>query len=1702
MDFKKFMNQTIVCVVICSQLLSSSIWALGPLLEEEINLSARLSVSGRNQWTLYVEDVTPREEIKNKVEEEQGYNLNIPFSLDADVFGTDHQISTLNQNLSHSFWRTGYRIEKDESRSLFFLLDSKDKYFGFLMRPKTAIRRVELIGNAPNLSLNLELPEIGLLLSGTNITTVLGALEVNKSKDIRNEGKIALIKKEPFNKRNSFPGLLLRSSGWFNQGKNSFLGAAAGIDIKTNNIKNEGSIRTNEGGIALETSTSGNCGHIIDNSQGQIYSRNGPISLLSSYGGILNRGGIISTARSGPVRLISYGQILNERGVISTAGETLFEINRVSRQELNNERGTIIVRGAPLRILAPWVLNNSSGKIIAIPRKNQPPFEAYQSGLSTLFSKVMAFEFGTLKNDQGIISDLGAYSLLPQDLRIPPLRSGTPGLHNRGGLIALSSAHLKMAGDMYNAHGFLDFPEGAKLKFLNYIDIPLGAEEPSKVIVNGKLTWDSHDLTTSGVIHGNDASLTTTNLHSKPGSQITAKNKLVLGDWREELPFGPARFEGGLEAGELVPDRAVMLEGKATIGEINLRSALGGVRAGSSSDVSIDIVHARLEDLEDLRPMHITELFDIELRPEENSVQGPIKSGGRLVLAKPEAIQKDTPLKVSGELTGEKGTSLESTQQLVSMREADFGEKGTTAIQAPFIDLNHSRVRGDQVFLHPTEGPATLENTDVDATNEVQLEGGVCAKNSRFRANRVRGSGDSYNFVRSLVQGEEEVTFTSFKELTVGTDSEFIGKEILLRGCIGEEGRSQVKIYGHVEGNQVKIVTPVLKALVQEIVTHGSGNFWTQTLSNRPTIEGSRSLEIECDEGYMEAAFLRAGDEGLSIAARLLKIVPVGLQSHSAYHSKRHTRTVDAMEYTRSFLESLGNIQITIGEKGRYESIGTIVKAARDTLFTLGEESIRDLRGITDERYVSEERRKKRFLGLFGSKVTHSSNFIKRFLPPEVRAGRDITSQGGSAYYEAPLFDAGRYISERANSLIVRLGWDQIQKQTQTTDSNPLVNEYSFEREYHRIPHAAEFRAGEGIFYDVGDAALELEDRGGVEASLSQPGLLWAIELINHLKDQGKDPKITLESAVHEHEYYSKTTPGWAINLSISLAVAWLTQGLGASLLSKGLSASLLSNLTAIQSAVLESAANAVVTAATRNFVCATLNEEGDLGKGLRQTFNAQGIRHLAMAGFTAGLGCKLSEQFNLSETPQGLIQHLHVGFKDISSEVFTGFLFGENPSRIVLESLQSGASNILGKVFAERIGELYRPDPLRDIRSMSYSTHKILHFLSGGVSGLIADPKHGSRAFFSGGIGASMAEVFMEAFVNPKEVKERLEGIPILYLDESIREEIRLQRRVAHLLSGLLGGFAGNPDIAASRADIAIEHNFIPMLVYGAYAACIGMTAWSGYEVYKAYEEGGAESALKQLGIEVAYTVAGGVFFKVGGKLLKAGQKAYPSVEAAFKSVLESSVPALKKGARIVAQKARLFASKTKRFRLFGKGEKTALSQNPKTNYSHNVANFLRLKAKLGYEEAGILTREGELTGKAIEQSINALSKSGDLTRNAPLFKELIKDGSHINDWAKYSTKHLQFPNGQKFQVHFYKNKITGKINYTHKDFKVKKETKQHFDISLFLEKIRTAPTYDKDPRHIISLHLNDETLRYLGWKLLSKEERCALEMKRKWRP
>ena len=106
---------------------------------------------------------------------------------------------------------------------------------------------------------------------------------------------------------------------------------------------------------------------------------------------------------------------------------------------------------------------------------------------------------------------------------------------------------------------------------------------------------------------------------------------------------------------------------------------------------------------------------------------------------------------------------------------------------------------------------------------------------------------------------------------------------------------------------------------------------------------------------------------------------------------------------------------------------------------------------------------------------------------------------------------------------------------------------------------------------------------------------------------------------------------------------------------------------------------------------------------------------------------------------------------------------------------------------------------------------------------------------------------------------------------------------------------------------------------------------------------------------------------------------------------------------------------------------------------YANNLNQALKLEAKLAFQEARVLSPKGKLTKTGIGRSKEIILE--DQIRNPKVIAELTKDGSSMVDWKKFKTPSVTLSNGERVQIHYYRNIKTGRVDYVTKDFKLTKK-------------------------------------------------------------
>lgn len=121
----------------------------------------------------------------------------------------------------------------------------------------------------------------------------------------------------------------------------------------------------------------------------------------------------------------------------------------------------------------------------------------------------------------------------------------------------------------------------------------------------------------------------------------------------------------------------------------------------------------------------------------------------------------------------------------------------------------------------------------------------------------------------------------------------------------------------------------------------------------------------------------------------------------------------------------------------------------------------------------------------------------------------------------------------------------------------------------------------------------------------------------------------------------------------------------------------------------------------------------------------------------------------------------------------------------------------------------------------------------------------------------------------------------------------------------------------------------------------------------------------------------------------------------------------------------------------------------------SKNHISGLRLQQQLKMEEASSIFNESGFLNKEAIDSAKIIAR-GDKLGNEELVNELLQKEGNLSDWGKYRTPLIDSPSG-RFEMHFYKNSVTGEVYYE-RDYKAVFEHQGRWNLE-------PTPNFDYEP-------------------------------------
>ncbi|MDE1465724.1 DUF637 domain-containing protein, partial [Spartinivicinus poritis] len=528
-------------------------------------------------------------------------------------------------------------------------------------------------------------------------------------------------------------------------------------------------------------------------------------------------------------------------------------------------------------------------------------------------------------------------------------------------------------------------------------------------------------------------------------------------------------------------------------------------------------------------------------------------------------------------------------------------------------------------------------------------------------------------------------------------------------------------------------------------------------IGSKIDVKGNLALKAGNDITVV-ASQLKAGGQVNLTAGNDVAVVAAANEDHYDYYRKgsssKKVIKKDSVRHQKALVSSGGNTTVKAG--GNIQLLGSDIDAKGNVDLTAQGE-LNALATIDQEYYYYEKKKK----GSFGRKKFRLDNTLDQtVVASTIKAGNDLTvTTGGDQEYQAAELTAGNKLALTSGGKLKFTAAKTQQVERHEKSKSSLVwqkakGEGRTDETLHYTKilakHPIILKAAEGIEVDVEHVDNATIDQMRERIVQADPSLAW----LNTLAERG-DVDYNAIRTIHESWDYEHSGLSGAGALVVAIVVSVLTYGQGAQLASAALSSAAGNTvaLTATQAAV----ANAAFTSAAQQFAIGTINNKGNIGAGLKNTFSKEGLKNIASSGISAGLltgyvnpalGVDVTAKLNLkniNDIKQFVIQQTAEATTKafVNSAIYGGDL-GDNIS----QGLVSAAGNVASGLAFNAIGDLSVEYP--NLFAEGSPQKVVLHAIAGG---LISEATGGD--FRSGAIAAGANELLIDKLTQSKWFKE-----------------------------------------------------------------------------------------------------------------------------------------------------------------------------------------------------------------------------------------------------------------------------------------------------------------------------------------------------------
>ncbi|QQN29608.1 two-partner secretion domain-containing protein [Pseudomonas syringae group genomosp. 3] len=434
-------------------------------------------------------------------------------------------------------------------------------------------------------------------------------------------------------------------------------------------------------------------------------------------------------------------------------------------------------------------------------------------------------------------------------------------------------------------------------------------------------------------------------------------------------------------------------------------------------------------------------------------------------------------------------------------------------------------------------------------------------------------------------------------------------------------------------------------------------------------------------------------------------------EQHSYGKSKKVTEQEDHVSQVSADLKAGGSVALQAGQN--LAVISSRITAGKEAYLVAGENL--DILAAQDSDYSLYDMKKK---GSFGAKKTQRDEITDvKNISSEITTGGDLLlSSGGGQKYQAAKLESGKDLTIESGGAVTFEGVKDLHQESHEKSKSDLAwnsskgkgNTDETLRQSELVAKGeVAIRAVQGLKIDIKQIDQQSVSQTIDAMVKADPQLAWLKEA-----ELRGDVDWRQVKEVHDSFKYDNSSLGQGAMLAIIIVVTVLTAGAGTFAAagtaagSAATGAATAAGVSATTAATIGTAANAAavasLTSITAQGVVSTINNKGNLGAALKDTFSSDSLKSAAISGLTAGFTAgvidpqlggttkpfnSLTKGFDLSTLGGAGGFALHAGAQGLASGAINTAVNGGSLGDNLVNGLVSQAGTVAAAIGFNQVG-------------------------------------------------------------------------------------------------------------------------------------------------------------------------------------------------------------------------------------------------------------------------------------------------------------------------------------------------------------------------------------------------------------------------------